>query len=213
MKDYEALSREHFDGQAEVYDGRDSWYYSKFPKISCRRTAEFLKGRSFGSLLDVGCGTGFFFELLLPDCRAKLAGLDISPAMLAVARRKFGDRVSLVEGTAASLPFGDGVFDVVTCIQSFHHYPYPEKAMSEFFRVLSPGGLFIISDTGCGGITKRFDNMFLMKYILRTGDYRVYDVGDISRLVREAGFAVSGSEILYNFIYKVFSVYAFKERV
>jgi len=44
MKDYEALSKKHFDGQAAEYDRRDTYYYSRNGKISCRDIAEQIRG-------------------------------------------------------------------------------------------------------------------------------------------------------------------------
>ena len=64
MKDYEALSKKHFDGQAADYDRRDTYYYSRNGKISCRDIAGQIKELPYESLLDVGCGTGFLMELL-----------------------------------------------------------------------------------------------------------------------------------------------------
>ena len=64
MKDYEALSRKHFDAQAPQYDERDTVYYSREGKISCRDIAHTLSSFSYASLLDVGCGTGFLIDLL-----------------------------------------------------------------------------------------------------------------------------------------------------
>ena len=67
MKDYEALSKKHFDGQAAEYDQRDTYYYSQNGKISCRDIAEQIKNVPYEALLDVGCGTGFLIDLL-PGC-------------------------------------------------------------------------------------------------------------------------------------------------
>lgn len=51
MKDYEALSRKHFDGQAAQYDARDTVYYSREGKISCRDIAALLKDRAYEKLM------------------------------------------------------------------------------------------------------------------------------------------------------------------
>ena len=64
MKDYEALSKKHFDRQAAEYDRRDTYYYSQNGKISCRDIAGQIKELRYESLLDVGCGTGYLLELL-----------------------------------------------------------------------------------------------------------------------------------------------------
>ena len=49
MKDYEALSKAHFDRQAAQYDERDTFYYSKEGKISCRDIEERLAGEAWAS--------------------------------------------------------------------------------------------------------------------------------------------------------------------
>ena len=150
MKDYEALSKKHFDAQAPEYDQRDTVYYSREGKISCRDIAAILKDTAYADLLDVGCGTGFLLDLLAKQQAAHYAGLDLSPEMIRMARQKDIPGAELTEGSADRLPFPDESFDIVTCSQSFHHYPYPEKAMAEAFRhrcssLRNPGG------GGCGG--------------------------------------------------------------
>ena len=60
MKDYEALSKKHFDRQAAEYDQRDTYYYSQNGKISCHDIAEQVKNAPYEALLNVGCGTGCF---------------------------------------------------------------------------------------------------------------------------------------------------------
>ena len=202
MKDYEKLSKMHFDKQAADYDVKNTAYFSKYPKISCHDVAERLTKVRYGSLLDVGCGTGFLFEQLKRHDAADYYGLDLSPEMLKAARNKFGNEVSFTAGSSDELPFSDNSFDVVTCIQSFHHYPYPEKAMSEAYRVLKPGGLYILSDTGMGGPVKWFYNSILLK-IANTGDYAMYDREDIRRLMEASGFYNCKAYKVRKFIYTV----------
>lgn len=101
-------------------------------------------------LLDVGCGTG---DLTIRLARrvgpeGHVTGLDLTPAMLAVARRKvdaegLGDRVTLVEGNALALPFPDGSFDGVTAGFSLRNMADLDGALREMFRVLRPGGFAV----------------------------------------------------------------------
>ena len=91
MKDYEALSRKHFDAQAPVYDKRDTVYYSREGKISCRDIANQLKNISYEKLLDVGCGTGFLIELLSKHRRAEYIGLDLSGALFGIEIKSDAD--------------------------------------------------------------------------------------------------------------------------
>lgn len=202
MKDYVELSKKHFDGQASEYDSRNTAYYSKYPKISCKDVADRLVNLKYDSLLDIGCGTGYLIELLQNRKKADYYGLDLSPEMLKMAKAKFGNDVTLKEGEADSLPYKDDTFDVVTCIQSFHHYPYPEKAMSEVYRVLKPGGLYILSDTGMGGFMKWIYNHLLLKKV-NSGDYAVYSKRDIGDLMTACGFSVIDGYKISRVIYTV----------
>ena len=202
MKDYEALSKKHFDSQAREYDARETAYYSKYPKISCRDVADRLRSIAYKTLLDVGCGTGYLFELLFAQREADYHGLDLSPEMLKMAKAKFGDRVTLVEGAADRLPYADNSFDVVTCIQSFHHYPDPDKAMQEAFRVLKPGGLYILSDTGVGGIGAWIDNHILFP-LMNSGDHHTENRHGIARRMEKNGFTVVEKQQVKGFIYTV----------
>ena len=53
-----------------------------------------------------------------------------------------------VQGDSERLPFPAGAFDVVTCANSFHHYPHQDCAVAEMYRVLKPGGRLFLVD-GC----------------------------------------------------------------
>ena len=169
MKDYEALSKKHFDGQAAEYDQRDTYYYSQNGKISCRDIAGQIKGVPYKALLDVGCGTGFLIDILARQRAVRYCGVDLSDEMIRVAKGKAIQGAEFIVGSADSLPYPDESFEVVTCSQSFHHYPYPVKAMQEAWRVLKPGGLYILSDTGIGGVGAWIDNHILFK-LMKSGD-------------------------------------------
>lgn len=182
MKDYEKLSKEHFDAMAETYAASDGTYYSVLPKSSCDETAARLRNAGFSSLLDVGCGAGYLIGVLAKEHDADFFGLDISPNMLKEARKKLVGvpRVVLREGSADKLPYPDGTFDVVTCIMSFHHYPYPEKAVAEAYRVLARGGAYILSDVD----KTRYGE-------LEPEAYAAYDGEAVKKLFEDAGFEVT----------------------
>ena len=202
MKDYEALSKRHFDGQAAEYDQRDTVYYSQNGKISCRDIAAQIRDVPYGALLDVGCGTGFLIEILAKQRTAEYCGVDLSDEMIRVARGKGIQGAQFTVGAADRLPYPDGSFDVVTCSQSFHHYPYPEKAMQEAKRVLKPGGLYILSDTGIGGIGAWIDNHILFK-LMTSGDCHTTNRKGIEKMMAQAGFSVADSRQVKGMIYTV----------
>ena len=202
MKDYEALSRAHFDRQAMEYDARDTVYYSREGKISCRDIADMLRKRPYGRLLDVGCGTGFLLDLLAKQRPAEYCGLDLSDEMLKVARGKAIPGAAFVQGRSERLPYEDGSFDIVTCSQSFHHYPHPDQAMREALRVLRRGGLYILSDTGIGGVGAWIDNHILFK-LAKSGDCHTTNRKGIAKMMEAAGFEVMESRQVQGMIYTV----------
>ena len=202
MKDYEKLSREHFNGQAAVYDERNTVYYSREGKISCNDIASLLRSVSFEKLLDVGCGTGYLIDLLAREKQGGFYGLDLSEKMIEAAKNKKIPGAVFVVGTADHLPYGSESFDVVTCSQSFHHYPYQEKAMREAFRVLKRGGLYVLSDTGIGGVGAMIDNHILFK-LTRSGDCRTQNRRSIAKMMKKTGFEVVDCRQVRGFIYTV----------
>ena len=202
MKDYEALSKKHFDRQAAEYDRRNTYYYSQNGKISCRDIAGQIKELPYESLLDVGCGTGYLLELLTKQRSAHYCGADLSDEMIRVAKGKRIEGAVFIVSSADKLPYPDESFDIVTCSQSFHHYPYPEKAMQEAMRVLKPGGLYILSDTGIGGIGAWIDNHILFK-LMKSGDCHTTDRKGIEKMMEAAGFTVTDSRQIKGMIYTV----------
>jgi demethylmenaquinone methyltransferase/2-methoxy-6-polyprenyl-1,4-benzoquinol methylase len=93
-----------------------------------------------GHVLDVATGTG----LVAAELRRRgfrVTGLDQSPEMLAFARRRLGDRVELVHGSAESLPFPDGVFDHLTVTYLLRYVDDPRATLAELARVVRSGGV------------------------------------------------------------------------
>jgi ubiquinone/menaquinone biosynthesis C-methylase UbiE len=101
-------------------------------------------------MLDVGCGTGVFASKVRANLpRAEVCGVDLVSGMLAkgVPRwRMHRGHVLPVQGDSERLPFASESFDVVTCANSFHHYPRQDRAVAEMRRVLRPGGRLMIID-------------------------------------------------------------------
>jgi ubiquinone/menaquinone biosynthesis C-methylase UbiE len=92
------------------------------------------------SVLDIACGTGVLARLVEQrGHRGRLIGIDLTTAMLAVARKK-SPAVEWIEGSALNLPFEAGSFDVVLCQLGLQFFPDRPLALREMVRVLKPGG-------------------------------------------------------------------------
>ncbi len=129
-----------YDEIAATYDRR----YSASPLAGVGAALEALVQQSGARrLLEAGCGTGHWLELLEPKVEAA-CGLDLSAGMLALARLK-GAHMRLVAGRATRLPFGDDSFDLVFCVNAIHHFGDPRRFIFEAGRCLKPGGALAVA--------------------------------------------------------------------
>lgn len=136
--------RAMFDGIARVYDPMNL-VISAFQEPRWRARAVKLTGTRPGDrLLDVATGTGKVAADL--HARAQPGGtvlaVDISPGMIAVAKRRFGDRPGLefVVGDALDLPTEDGTFDAATIAFGMRNLPDYWTGFEEMARSVRPGG-------------------------------------------------------------------------
>lgn len=107
-------------------------------------------------VLDAGCGSGWFARY----CKARgvdYTGADISETSVALSRKV---TPNIVQADSQALPFEDGSFDYVFCIDSFEHVPDQGRAAAEFRRVLRTGGAVFLSVpnySNVGGLVKWFE--------------------------------------------------------
>ena len=114
------------------------------------RTADLQQG---ARVLDVGCGTGLIARRAaeMVGKGGSVAGLDLSPDMIAVAQSAPASGGALIEwhqGDATALPFRDGNFDVVLCQMTLMFIEAPLTALREMYRVLTPGGRVVLTTPG-----------------------------------------------------------------
>jgi ubiquinone/menaquinone biosynthesis C-methylase UbiE len=108
-----------------------------------------------GKVLDVGTGPGFVaieVARLLEGTGCQVVGLDLSPAMLAIAAENATERglnglLTWREGDAKALPFEAGEFDLVISNDSLHHWDDPLPVLDEIARVLKEDGKCIVHDS------------------------------------------------------------------
>ncbi|MGO9658137.1 MAG: class I SAM-dependent methyltransferase [Acidimicrobiales bacterium] len=136
VNDYDCFAEEY---TAETDASIVNAYYERPAVLSL---AGNVKGRR---VLDAGCGSGPLFAALR-DRGALVTGVDRSAHMLELARRRLGTDASLqVADLAGPLPFSDGAFDDVVASLVLHHLQDWAPTLTEFRRVLVPGGRLIAS--------------------------------------------------------------------
>lgn len=101
------------------------------------------------TMLDIGCGGGKTLQRLLKRSKGGVAyGIDISDESVAKARKQNADelnkQVFVQKGSAAKLPYEEGMFDLVTAIETVYFWPNLPDCVKGVYRVLKPGGRFAI---------------------------------------------------------------------
>lgn len=132
-------------------------------------------------MLEIGPGFGATTTVLATMVE-ELSALEVDPESARRLREQFGDRVEIVTGSGAEMPFPDERFDSVVCFTMLHHVPskaLQDKLFAETCRVLRPGGVFA-----------GFDSQLSLRFrLLHIGDTMVVvDPATLPDRLRAAGF-------------------------
>jgi ubiquinone/menaquinone biosynthesis C-methylase UbiE len=146
-----------------------------------------------GTILDVGCGGGRTVgKLAAIATQGKVYGLDYSDESVAATKRMNAQwislgRVEVRHGSVSQLPFPDGMFDLVTAVETHFWWPNLPGDMREVFRVLKPGGtLILIAEVYKGANTAV--SRLAEKYAPRTG-MKLLSVEEHRELFTHAGYS------------------------
>jgi ubiquinone/menaquinone biosynthesis C-methylase UbiE len=140
--------RDHYqldDSAPELYE---RYLVPAITSIWAGDLIERAKPKPTEHLLDVACGTGAVARLAAGCVTdGRIVGLDYNPGMLGVARsiRTTSAPIEWIEGSALSLPFADGTFDLVLCQLGLQFFPDRLLAVREIRRVLRPQGRTALS--------------------------------------------------------------------
>ena len=143
---------EMFDKVSSNYDflnrlltfGIDISWRKKVVKIIAKQKAE--------KVLDIATGTGDLAIMLAKNGINQVTGLDISPGMLEVGKKKvaqegLSDLVEMILGDSESLPFKDRSFDAITVAFGVRNFEHLEQCLKEIYRVLKPKGSLVVLET------------------------------------------------------------------
>lgn len=136
------------------------------------------------TVLDVGCGFGWFELYVLARGVRRVVGVEPDDRELETARRHIRDeRAEFTAGGATSLPFPDESFDTVVCWEVLEHLRRGSEpdAFAEFRRVLRPGGVLYLSTPYASLRARILDPAWWLL------GHRHYRLGELDRLARGAG--------------------------
>lgn len=135
----------------EVY-GEDLGQTSWRTGVEQQELAVFLRLGSGSRLLDIACGSGGPSIDMAVRTGCHVTGLDVESAGIAQAKaaaeaRSLAERTDFrVADCGGTLPFADGTFDAVLCVDAINHLPDRFGTLKEWARVLRPGGLLLFTD-------------------------------------------------------------------
>src|SRR5262245_13777950 len=183
-------SQTQFDGWSDSYDD------SVLQRLLFMPSHDYVLGEIEGGgarqfrMLDIGCVTGAFGRRLLNEHQeAEILGVDVSSKMISAGMKRQGfdePRMKFVQADSESLPLANDSFDVVSCSNSFHHYPNQASAVHEMHRVLKPGGRLIIIDGYRDRLWGRF--IFDVCVVAMEGAVHHASARQFRELFHQAGF-------------------------
>jgi ubiquinone/menaquinone biosynthesis C-methylase UbiE len=157
-------------------------------------------------VLEVGCGTGIIALDIAPKVE-EVVGVDISPAMVDVAKSKAGsltlNNVRFEVGDGYDLPFEAGSFDQVLLTNLLHVVQNPDAILREAKRLLKPDGL-LITVTDCYAekvpffVRLKLMAQRLMKILGMVKYMHYYTTSDLDRLLDQHGFEIERQAILHS---------------
>ena len=118
----------------------DAWFQTPTGSFALKQEIRLLERmtaawpRRGQRLLEIGCGTGIFLEVL-HHAGFDVAGIDAAPAMLEAARERLGARAELQVGDAGHLPYDDNEFDFCVLFTVLEFCPDPGLVLREAARV------------------------------------------------------------------------------
>lgn len=139
-------------------------------------------------VLDVGCGGGRNLSKWLDICpNGTICGVDYSQTSVDESRRHNKRAVArgqckVLKGDVAALPFSDDSFDVVSAFETIYFWPDLARCFGEIHRVLRDRGTFMICNESDGS------NPADERWCEIIGGMRIYNEGQISDALRQAGF-------------------------
>lgn len=157
--------------------------------------------RCYPVIADVGCGYARSLKKLNDRFKPeKLIAMDIDPVMIEAATNEAKlNNFAHVEYhccSSSKIDLEDASIDMLFCHQTFHHLIYQQEAITEYYRVLKPGGVLLFAES-----TKRYIHSWIIRLFFRHPMDVQKTAGEYLALIRSAGFTVNDAQISYPFLW------------
>jgi ubiquinone biosynthesis O-methyltransferase len=193
MKNLKELYNHWHDDVAKAEDKNSlhlcRWHYEAI------KLCNDISGRK---VLEAGCGRGDF-SIYLSQKSAYVDGFDFSEAAIEIAKKKalfMNAIVNFFVANAQDLPIENDLYDIIFSCECLEHLPDPQKALNEFYRVLKPGGLLVLT-------TENYSNGMIIPWIKSWVTRKPFNSGDevqpienfflyweVKKMMEKSGFIV-----------------------
>lgn len=151
-------------------------------------------------ILDAGCGQGKSFQYLHSVFSpVKILGVDADPLSLRLSAEEAERRrlnVELIGSDCASLKLPDASVDMVFCHQTFHHLVEQEQALSEFYRVLKPGGYLLFAES-----TEAYIDTWVIRWFFRHPMHVQKSAAQYLDMLHGQGFQFTAKNVSYPYLW------------
>lgn len=172
-------------------------------KRRARWIIEGLNPKHDEKIIDLGCGTGYYLFLLsnLP-VKLNLTGFDSDKKALQEAKNNLSEKIKFMQGDLHKMPFKSSFFDKAVASEVLEHVENDALVLKEIFRILKPGGIFVISVPSksypflwdpVNWVLERFFNTHIKTGFfsgLWSGHLRLYHLHDLKEKLEKVNFKV-----------------------
>jgi 2-polyprenyl-3-methyl-5-hydroxy-6-metoxy-1,4-benzoquinol methylase len=167
--------------------GQNSWLTAD----ECRQFLEMLSLTNESQVIEIACGSGGLAIFIAKTIGCNVLGIDINEKGIANANQraiaqKLNGQIRFLHGDASQqLAFDEGLFDVLICIDSINHLPNRQRVLTDWYRILKPGGSVLFTDPIIVTGILSNDEIAVRSSI---GYFLFIPVGENERLLTAAGF-------------------------
>jgi len=161
----------------------EHWWFDGMREVTDAMLRPQLEPHRLSRWLDAGCGAGFMLNWLRRYGTQSQHGLDFSFDALQHGRAV--SAASLTQASVVQLPYASDTFSVITCfdvLQQLRHPADDTRALREFFRLLTPGGLLVVRVAAYRWLWGRHDRHMHTHYR--------YNLGEVREQLHAVGFEV-----------------------